>query len=173
MRSSFLDVSASDARLAAEAADRTIRSGHGLVGETASVVVRVGTQSETIRIGCGRHIAFARPLMPSHERTLVHGDFHADNVIISAHDASPVIIDWTDGVRSHPFFDLLTLLRGRTAKRVAAQREALVHAYLREWSEAGVGAVDDLHEVFTVAQRLAPSITRKATAAFSVSAPPP
>ena len=28
----------------------------------------LGTQSETIRIGCGRHIAFARPLMPSHER---------------------------------------------------------------------------------------------------------
>ena len=88
--------------------------------------------------------------------TLVHGDFHADNVIISAHDASPVIIDWTDGARSHPFFDLLIFLRGRAAKRVAAQRQALVHAYLREWTEAGSGSVADLHEVFTVAQRLAP-----------------
>jgi len=88
--------------------------------------------------------------------TLVHGDFNADNVIISAHNASPVIIDWTDGARSHPFFDLLILLRGRAAKRVAAQREALVHAYLSEWSEAGVGSVGNLHDVFTVAQRLAP-----------------
>lgn len=88
--------------------------------------------------------------------TLIHGDFNADNVIISAHDASPVIIDWTDGARSHPFFDLLIFLRGRAAKRVAAQREALVHAYLSEWSEAGVGSVGTLHQVFTVAQRVAP-----------------
>lgn len=88
--------------------------------------------------------------------TLVHGDFNADNVIISAHNASPVIIDWTDGARSHPFFDLLIFLRGRAAKRVAAQREALVHAYLSEWTEAGVGSVRNLQEVFTVAQRLAP-----------------
>ena len=88
--------------------------------------------------------------------TLVHGDFHADNVIISAHDAAPVIIDWTDGARSHPFFDLLIFLRGRAAKRVAAHRDALVHAYLSEWTEAGAGSVSDLHEAFAVAQRLAP-----------------
>jgi len=88
--------------------------------------------------------------------TLVHGDFHADNVIISAHDASPVIIDWTDGARSHPFFDLLTFLRGRTATRVATQREALVHAYLCEWTEARVGSIADLRDAFAVAQRLAP-----------------
>ena len=88
--------------------------------------------------------------------TLVHGDFDADNVIGSAHSASPVIIDWTDGARSHPFFDLLIFLRGRAAKRVAAQREALVRAYLSEWTEAGVGSVGNPHEAFTVAQRLAP-----------------
>ena len=78
------------------------------------------------------------------------------NVIISADRASPVIIDWTDGARSHPFFDLLIFLRGRAARRVTAQREALVHAYLAEWTEAGVGSVGMLHEAFTVAQRLAP-----------------
>ena len=88
--------------------------------------------------------------------TLVHGDFHADNVIISSHDASPVIIDWTDGALSHPFFDLLIFLRGRAAKRVAAHREALVHAYLSEWAEAGAGSAGNLHESFAVAQRLAP-----------------
>lgn len=88
--------------------------------------------------------------------TLVHGDFHADNVIISAHHASPVIIDWTDGALSHPFFDLLIFLRGRAAKRVAAQRETLVHAYLSEWTAAGVGSVGTLHDAFTLAQRLAP-----------------
>ena len=88
--------------------------------------------------------------------TLIHGDFHADNVIISADNASPVIIDWTDGARSHPFFDLLIFLRGRAARRVAAHRAALVHAYLSEWTEAGVGSIGDLHDAFTVAQRLAP-----------------
>ncbi len=88
--------------------------------------------------------------------TLVHGDFHAGNVIISADHASAVIIDWTDGARSHPFFDLLIFLRGRAAKRLAPQREALVHAYLAEWSKAGAGSAGALHEAFVVAQRLAP-----------------
>ena len=88
--------------------------------------------------------------------TLIHGDFHADNVIISSHDASPVIIDWTDGARSHPFFDLLIFLRGRAARRVAAHREALVHAYLSEWTQAGVGTISSLHQAFAIAQGLAP-----------------
>jgi aminoglycoside phosphotransferase (APT) family kinase protein len=88
--------------------------------------------------------------------TLVHGDFYADNVIISSRGASPVIIDWTDGARSHPFFDLLILLRGRAAKRVAAHRETLVRAYLSEWAEAGGESADNLREAFLVAQRLAP-----------------
>ena len=88
--------------------------------------------------------------------TLVHGDFAADNVIVSRHNAPPMIIDWTDGALSHPFFDLLTFLRGRAAKRVAAHREALVHAYLSEWTEAAAGSLGDLYEAFAVAQRLAP-----------------
>lgn len=88
--------------------------------------------------------------------TLIHGDFNAENVIIAAHDASPVILDWTDGAWSHPFLDLVTFLRGRAAKRVAAHHDALVHAYLFEWSEAGAGPLRRLHEVFTVAQRLSP-----------------
>src|SRR5262245_12230950 len=88
--------------------------------------------------------------------TLVHGDFSADNIMISSHNASPVIIDWTDGSRSHPFFDLLIFLTGRAATPLAAQREALVHAYLSEWTEAGAGSIGTLREVFAVAQRLAP-----------------
>ena len=31
-----------------------------------------------------------------------------------------------------------------------------MHAYLSEWTEAGVGSVSNLHEAFAVAQRLAP-----------------
>ena len=88
--------------------------------------------------------------------TLVPVDFDADNVIISAHSALPVIIDWIDGARAHPFFDLLMFLRGRAAHRIASQREALVHAYLCELGAAGVGSIGNLHEVFAVAQRLAP-----------------
>lgn len=88
--------------------------------------------------------------------TLVHGDFHAENVIVSAQDGSPVIIDWTDGTRSHPFFDLLIFLRGHAAKRAAAHRDALVQAYVSEWAGAGVGSVSHLRDTFVVAQRLAP-----------------
>ena len=131
--------------------------------------------SETIPLGASRHAAVPDDVVRQiHARraglfadtallaasgvptTLIHGDFNADNVIVRARDSSPVIIDWTDGTRTHPFFDLLIFLRGRAAGRVSAHREELVHAYLSEWADAGAGSVDHLHEVFTVAQRVAP-----------------
>ena len=86
--------------------------------------------------------------------TLIHGDFLAGNVIVAG--GSPVILDWTDGACAHPFFDLLTFLRGRAARRVAAHHEALVEAYLAEWDATGVGSARALREAFAIAQRLAP-----------------
>ena len=88
--------------------------------------------------------------------TLIHGDLFAGNVIVRGGGASPVILDWTDGACAHPFFDLLILLRGRDARRVAAHHRALVDAYLSEWSAAGAGSARALREAFDLAQRLAP-----------------
>jgi hypothetical protein len=88
--------------------------------------------------------------------TLIHGDFVANNVIVSSHDGTPVILDWTDGARAHPFFDLLIFLRGRAGQRVAAHHDTLVRAYLSEWTATGLASPADLHEAFTIAQRLAP-----------------
>ena len=54
--------------------------------------------------------------------TLVHGDFHHGNVIVSD-DGSLVIIDWTDGCVAHPFFDLATFIDAaqRTEPRACAR----------------------------------------------------
>jgi len=87
--------------------------------------------------------------------TLIHGDFHAENVIVGG-GGTPVILDWTDGACAHPFFDLLIFLRGRAARRVAAHHGALVDAYLAEWGATGVAAARALREAFDIAQRLAP-----------------
>ena len=88
--------------------------------------------------------------------TLIHGDFVAGNVIVAAGSGSPVILDWTDGACAHPFFDLLVFLRGRAATGKTAHHDALVDAYLAEWSAAGAGSARGLREAFTLAQRLAP-----------------
>ena len=88
--------------------------------------------------------------------TLVHGDFHAGNVIISQESAEPVILDWTDGAIAHPFLDLLIFLRGRAIDRMTAHRQTIVDAYLSEWEAAGYGTADQLGKLFLTAQCLAP-----------------
>jgi aminoglycoside phosphotransferase (APT) family kinase protein len=55
--------------------------------------------------------------------TLMHGDFHAGNVVINGRTI--VILDWTDGCVGHPFFDMATFL-----PRDPVERAALLHAYL-------------------------------------------
>jgi aminoglycoside phosphotransferase (APT) family kinase protein len=66
--------------------------------------------------------------------TLVHGDFHADNVAVS--HGRYLIFDWTDACIAHPFVDAATFLR--YAERTStdrATRERWRDHYLRGWEE--------------------------------------
>jgi hypothetical protein len=58
--------------------------------------------------------------------TLVHGDFHADNVAVEGDRL--VIFDWTDACVGPPFFDLATYL-----PRDPVDRAALWATYLEPW----------------------------------------
>jgi hypothetical protein len=66
--------------------------------------------------------------------TLVHGDFHAGNVVV--HHGRYLIFDWTDPCIAHPFVDLETLLRvsgpPSTDPRAFAR---LRDRYLDGWSD--------------------------------------
>ncbi len=62
-------------------------------------------------------------------RTIVHGDFHAGNVVETNEGCR--VFDWTDAVIGHPFVDLTTLL-GRVGD--PSVRRELRDAYLDSWS---------------------------------------
>jgi Ser/Thr protein kinase RdoA (MazF antagonist) len=62
--------------------------------------------------------------------TLVHGDLHPWNVMLS--DEGVRIFDWSDSCVSHPFFDLPTYLERTDDERA---RAALLDAYLGVWSD--------------------------------------
>lgn len=66
--------------------------------------------------------------------TLVHGDFHAENVAVS--DGRYLIFDWTDACIAHPFVDVATFLRNseRTSTDQATRERWRDH-YLRGWEE--------------------------------------
>ena len=66
--------------------------------------------------------------------TLVHGDFHADNVVVS--DGRCLIFDWTDACIAHPFVDAATFLRyAERASIDRATRERWRDHYVRGWEE--------------------------------------
>ena len=70
--------------------------------------------------------------------TLLHGDLHMNNV--AAGPRRPLFFDWTDACIAHPFFDLITVLRGPTPPAEATPKEIRVRlrdAYLSAWSEYG------------------------------------
>jgi len=113
-----------------------------------AVVRALHARRDSLRADAARLAGFGVPA------TLIHGDFVPGNVLIAG--GSAVIIDWTDGARAHPFFDLVIFARGRAARRAAAPRDALAQAYLAEWSAAGLGDAGALGEAFDLAQRLAP-----------------
>jgi aminoglycoside/choline kinase family phosphotransferase len=66
--------------------------------------------------------------------TLVHGDFHADNIAISG--GRYLIFDWTDACIAHPFVDVATFLRySERTSTDRATRERWRDHYLRGWEE--------------------------------------
>lgn len=116
--------------------------------------------------------------------TLVHGDFHANNIMVTSGNSHPVILDWTDGALSHPFFDLLTFYRSDAAavRWDGASLTGITDGYLAMWTDAGVAPADDVREAYRTAQRLAPlyhaisygnilEIDEAAAARFAVSVP--
>lgn len=68
--------------------------------------------------------------------TLEHGDLHAQNIILTGPDQSPVILDWALSGVTHPFMGLLKLLRSGSAA-VQDQVEPLIAAYLEAWRSYG------------------------------------
>jgi hypothetical protein len=66
--------------------------------------------------------------------TLVHGDFHPDNVAIQ--DGRYLVFDWTDACVAHPFVDLLTYVHtlGPPTTDVAV-RMRLTERYLEGWND--------------------------------------
>jgi hypothetical protein len=88
-------------------------------------------------------------------QTLVHGDFHGGNVIVTE-AGTATVIDWSDGALAHPFFDPFILFHAEPRELESALRERMLDAYLSEWERAGFGTQPELRRTFALAQRLAP-----------------
>ena len=78
--------------------------------------------------------------------TLVHGDFHAENVAVS--EGRYLIFDWTDACIAHPFVDVATFLRH--AERTSTDRptrDRWRDRYLDGWKDlASHDVASDLFE---------------------------
>ena len=67
--------------------------------------------------------------------TLVHGDFHAENIAVS--DGRYLIFDWTDACIAHPFVDVATFMRYAERGSIdRATRARWRDHYLRGWEES-------------------------------------
>jgi hypothetical protein len=77
--------------------------------------------------------------------SLVHGDFHGNNVVIQA--GRPLIFDWTDGCVAHPFMDL-AVWAGEAEFASGVPGEEISH-YLACWEP--FEPLDRLREAFALA----------------------
>jgi aminoglycoside phosphotransferase (APT) family kinase protein len=67
-------------------------------------------------------------------QTLVHGDLHAKNIAVR--NGRYLFFDWTDGCVSHPFFDLVVMLRhAAVLPDASAAVPRLRDAYLALWTD--------------------------------------
>ncbi len=84
--------------------------------------------------------------------TLVHGDFHANNVVFT--NGRHMIFDWTDACVAHPFVDLATFFYVvGPALTDAAVRRRLRDHYLEGWSD--LMPIDEAVDLFERAEPLA------------------
>jgi aminoglycoside phosphotransferase (APT) family kinase protein len=94
-------------------------------------------------------VDMAESTIPS---TLVHGDFHAENVVIK--DASHLIFDWTDACIAHPFVDLATFFHNfGPASTDADLRHRMRDQYLLGWSD--LISLDEAENLFERTEPLA------------------
>ena len=73
--------------------------------------------------------------------TLVHGDFHPDNVVI--HRGTVVILDWSDAAVSNPLIDAATWLWW--SRDNAEQRDRAWATFTRAWADQVSTALLDAH----------------------------
>ncbi len=89
--------------------------------------------------------------------TLVHGDFHAENVAVS--EGRYLIFDWTDACIAHPFVDVATFLRNAEHASIdRATRERWRDHYLHGWEDL---ASHDVAATCSNAWRLSRRCTRR------------
>ncbi len=79
--------------------------------------------------------------------TLLHGDLHPRNLAVR--DGKVLAFDWTDGLVSHPFLDLVTFVEERSPLSMDARVQ---DAYLAEWEEYASPA--DLRRALELAREL-------------------
>jgi hypothetical protein len=86
-------------------------------------------------------------------QTLVHGDFHCENVILT--DERFIYFDWSDGAVSHPFFDAVFFLQDITQQLpdLTDVQVSLRNAYLELWTI--YMPIQQLISVFAKAEPLA------------------
>jgi aminoglycoside phosphotransferase (APT) family kinase protein len=92
--------------------------------------------------------------------TLVHGDFHAGNVVAVPDGAGgtvPLIYDWTDAAAAHPLMDLLVFFEEHALSGRDDLQARLRDAYLAPWAAAGFGQLDELRAAFDLGQAVAPA----------------
>jgi hypothetical protein len=94
----------------------------------ADEIARLHQLAPQLRAMCS---ALAQYRVP---QTLVHGDLHAKNIAIR--NGRYLFFDWTDGCVSHPFFDLVTMLRhAAVLQDASAAASRLCDAYLALWTD--------------------------------------
>lgn len=84
--------------------------------------------------------------------TLVHGDFHGNNIAMAAE--GPVFFDWSDTSVGHPFIDLVSLLEeGDMLPDVPGLPVRLAERYLAHWAD--VESEERRREAYALARPLA------------------
>jgi hypothetical protein len=63
--------------------------------------------------------------------SLIHGDFHSGNMATRL--GVPILHDWANGMITHPFFDLATVLKSGDDDLA----QSCLTTYLRQWHDAG------------------------------------
>ena len=89
-------------------------------GLLAEQLRRLRTAAPRLKEMCSDLASFAIPM------TLEHGDLDSGNVFVK--DGRPVLMDWSDGSVSHPFFSLTS------ENEVSERGPALRDAYLEQWT---------------------------------------
>jgi aminoglycoside/choline kinase family phosphotransferase len=96
-----------------------------LAALTEEELAQLRAQAPRLQALCAELAAYAVPA------SLMHGDFHAFNVIVDA--GNIVIYDWTDACVAHPFLDMATIVEWMRENTPEA-RAAVWDAYLTAWT---------------------------------------